>query len=76
MKHLENALDYVHQHVDMEFINHCIIKSMQARCPFSLHYPMEACDISDLLEEYGDDNDLPEGWWCEHGDIDDIVEML
>lgn len=32
--------------------------------------------IIDLLEEYGEDNDLPEGWWEEYGDIDDILMKL
>ena len=29
--------------------------------------------VIDLLEEYGDDNDLPEGWWQNYADIDDIL---
>jgi len=28
--------------------------------------------IYDLLEEYGEDNDLPEGWHLEYGDIEDF----
>ena len=32
--------------------------------------------IIDLLEEYGEDNDLPEGWWMEEGDIDDIILLI
>lgn len=27
--------------------------------------------IFDLLEEYGEDNDLPEGWWQDEGSIED-----
>ena len=42
----------------------------------NITHPCEEYDIIDLLEEYGQDNDLPEGWWCEYGDIDDIVEQL
>lgn len=49
---------------------------MEMRCPFGLAYPLLADDISDLLEEYGEDNDLPEGWWCVYGDIDDIIEQI
>lgn len=73
---MKRALKYVREHVDMDYINHCIVKAMEMRCAFSLAYPIEADDIADLLEEYGQDNDLPEGWWCEYGDIDDIIEML
>lgn len=39
-------------------------------------HPYEESDIIDLLEEYGQDNGLPEGWWLEYGDIDDIVEQF
>lgn len=31
----------------------------------------------DLLEEYGQDKDLPEGWWLEYGDEEDwLFTML
>ena len=32
--------------------------------------------IRDLLEEYGADNDLPEGWWMNEGDLDDWLYEL
>lgn len=33
--------------------------------------------ICDLLEEYGHDNDLPEGWWLDYGDEEKwIFDML
>lgn len=74
--HFDNALDYVRRYVDMPYINNCIVRAMEMRCPFSHAFPLEVDDITDLLEEYGEDNDLPEGWWLEYGDIDDIVEQL
>ena len=74
--HFEKALDYVRKHVDMLYISHCIVRAMEQRCPFSVSFPTSTDEITDLLEEYGQDNDLPEGWWCEHGDIDDVIEML
>lgn len=76
MTHFEKALNYVRKYVDMPYINHCVVRAMEMRCSFSLAFPIEADDIADLLEEYGQDNDLLEGWWCEYGDIDDIVEQL
>lgn len=76
MEHLEKALEYIRNNVDMDYINFCICEAMEMRCAFSLAYPLLADDISDLLEEYGEDNDLPECWWCEYGDLDDIVEQL
>jgi hypothetical protein len=32
--------------------------------------------IRDLLEEYGQENDLPEGWWESEGDLDDWLYEL
>lgn len=31
-----------------------------------------ADEIHDLLEEYGEEHDLPEGWWLEFGDEGEI----
>ena len=33
-------------------------------------------EVSDLMEEYGADNDLPEGWWYEYGEPEDILARL
>ncbi len=32
--------------------------------------------IIDLLEEYGEDNDLPEGWYWDEYDADDVMLMI
>lgn len=74
--HIKSALDYVRNRVDMLYINRCIVRAMEMRCPFSISFPTSTDEITDLLEEYGRDNDLSEGWWCEYGDIDDIAEQL
>lgn len=74
--HFEKALDYVRNNVDVLYINRCFVRAMEMRCPFSTSFPTSTDEITDLLEEYGQDNDLPEGWWCEYGDIDDIVEQI
>lgn len=76
MKELKNALNYIRENIDIELFRICSIKSIEKKCPFSVAYPLVADSISDLLEEYGEDNDLPEGWWCEYGDIDDIIVMI
>lgn len=76
MKELEKALDYVRKHINMSYINNCIVRAMEMSCPFSTSFPTSTDEIIDLLEEYGQDNDLPEGWWCECGDIDDIVQQI
>jgi hypothetical protein len=74
--HIEKALDYVRNEVDITEVNNAVCKAMEVRMPVSLYATALADDVGDLLEEYGQDNDLPEGWWLEYGDIDDIVEQL
>lgn len=75
-KHIEKALDYVRNEVDITEVNNAVCKALEMRMPVSVYAPALADDIADLMEEYGQDNDLPEGWWLEYGDIDDIIEML
>ena len=39
-------------------------------------YGIDEGKIIDLLEEYGDDHDLPEGWWESETDMDSIVLLI
>ena len=39
-------------------------------------YGIDDGKIIDLLEEYGQDNDLPEGWWEAECEMDDIVLLI
>lgn len=39
-------------------------------------YGIDEGKIIDLLEEYGEDHDLPEGWWMNDCDMDDIVLLI
>lgn len=73
---MEKALDYVRQNVDLGYVNYLVSKAKEMRCPTGSLDPVFTDLIYDLLEEYGEDNDLPEGWWLEYGDIDDILEQL
>ena len=74
--HFEKALDYVRNEIDIAEVNNDVCKAMEVRMPLSLYAPALADDIADLLEEYGEDNGLPEGWWLEYGDIDYIVGQI
>ena len=73
---MQKALDYVRQNVDMSYVNYVVNKAIEMRCPTPCIDAVFADEVQDLLEEYGDDNDLPEGWWLEYGDIDDILTMI
>lgn len=76
MTHIEKALEYIRESVDLEHVGYMIIQSKLQRMPVSFMYSSFTDDVQDLLEEYGQDNDLPEGWWCEECDIDEIIERI
>ena len=48
----------------------------QFRCDIRQACPQIADEIHDLMEEYADEHDLPEGWWYEVTDEDDIFFSL
>lgn len=73
---MKKALDYIRQNVDIGYVNYLVRNAKGMRYPTGYLDPVFAGLIYDLLEEYGEDNDLPEGWWLEQGDIDDIIEQL
>lgn len=77
-KHYEKAIQYVRDnrnwYEDEESVALRHIDEM--RCPLSFAAPSIAENIADLMDEYGEDNDLPDGWWHEFGDEDDIFMAL
>lgn len=74
--HLDKAIKSIRERIDEQEFNNMVCSAMYERVPFSSIYQRETEEIVDALEEYGQDNDLPEGWWLEYGDIDDVIEML
>lgn len=73
MRKINKALAYARKNVDIDYINYIVQKSMQMRCPPSMVDALLADDVRDLLNDYSVDNDLPEDWWCEERDIDEII---
>lgn len=78
MTHYEKALQYVRENqpwtaseedAALDIIN-------RYRCNIEQASPSIADEICDLMEEYGEENDLPEGWWYDYGDIDDVFFKL
>lgn len=66
--HFKRAVEYIKQNLEQYEIDHGW-HSIGMRQPI----PCEISDkIADLLEEYGEDNGLPEGWYLEYGDIEDF----
>ena len=78
MNHIDKALQYIRDNktwsdeeekVALQRIDHY-------RCSIDFASPSICEEIHDLMEEYGEDNDLEEGWWLEFGDEDDIFFEL
>ena len=75
---LDNALDYVREQLEQDELDEI---SAQIDRSYRYHMAPSNCvtndsKVIDLLKEYGADNDMPEGWWEEYGDIDDILMKL
>ena len=75
-KHLGKSLGYVRENIDIDYLKGCITTAMQMRMPLGCVAPLLVNNIYDLLEEFGEDYGLPEGWWCEYGGIDEIIERI
>lgn len=75
---VDRGIDYVREHLEPEDLS--IIRA-QVDCSYRYNMSPSCCvtghsKVIDLLEEYGQDNDMPEGWWMEYGEIDDILIKL
>ncbi|MBQ9646086.1 MAG: hypothetical protein IJV24_07000 [Prevotella sp.] len=74
----EKALAYVREQLEPETL--AVIKAQIDRS-YRYHMAPSNCvtddgKVIDLLEEWGADNDLPEGWWENEADIDDVLLKL
>ena len=72
---LRKGIKYVLDNIDEDDL--AMLKAEMNRC-WKMHVvPTEStvdCDVViDLLEEYGEENELPEGWWQEECDLDEIL---
>lgn len=75
---IDKAIDYVREQMDKDDMT--ILQAEMNKC-YKMHLipnedVMDCSKVIDLLEEYGQDNDMPEGWWENEGDIDDILLKL
>lgn len=79
MNYSEDVLDaiiYVRTNVDMTDVERALSIIDHQRCPLYQADPNLDCQIYDLMEEYGQDNDLPECWWLSEIDEDEILFLL
>lgn len=64
----QEIIDFVSGQVDIDRVKLAIKYMELNRAPLSHVDPGLYDEIQDLLEEYGEDNELPEGWYL----LDDI----
>jgi hypothetical protein len=77
-KELREGIKYVLDNIDEDDL--AMLKAEMNRC-WKMHVvPTEStvdCDVViDLLEEYGQEHDLPERWWEQYCEIDEIICKL
>lgn len=73
---VRKAINYVRLNVDMEDVERAMTIIDRQRCPLCQADPELDNQIYDLMEEYGQDNDLPECWWMSEISEDDILFEL
>ena len=73
---LELAIAYVRKNVDMERVER--VRSILASNNMEFDDVDEdlSDEIYDLMEEYGADHDLAEGWWEYEGTTEDVLKKL
>lgn len=76
MEHFKKALQYVKDNVEKIDVDFAIYHMGESNCPLSMVGNGLDSEIRDLMEEYGDEHDLPEGWWESECDLDEIVYKL
>lgn len=74
---MTNALAMIRQRIPLEEVQLTTSQIYNEHSCLADCDPLNLTDrITDLLEEYGDDHDLPEGWYLnEVDDIEDVLQM-
>ena len=77
-KNMKKAIQYVRDNMDS-----CEMDALKAEMQgcYEMHLipnnnVMDCSRVIDLLEEYGEENDLPECWWESECDFDEILAKL
>lgn len=77
-KHLQEALKFVRDNKNWSSAEEAVALERigEMRCGLN-HASAKICEnIAELMDEYGEREDLEEDWWREFGDEDDIFFML
>ena len=76
-KHFKKVIEYVRENKTWSEAEEQVALERidRWRCPLDHAYPSISDEISELMCEYGVENDLPEDW-CEDFDAEDIFWKL
>ena len=73
---LFDAISYVANNVDKDEVNFTFHNMSLLREPFYRVNPSLCDEIYDLMEEYGQDHELAEGWWLNYYDEEIVFEKV
>lgn len=73
---ITKAIAYVRRNVDMDDVDYVINKVWKRHSSLSCESKDLEMKIHDLMEEYGSDHDLPEGWWLDEIEEEEILLRL
>lgn len=77
-KHLQEALKFVRDNKNWSSAEEAVALERigEMRCGLDHASPKICENLAELMDEYGEREDLEEDWWREYGDEDDIFFML
>lgn len=77
-KKIKNAIQFVRENCTFgeDDVNHVLYLMDIERRPLRQINEGIAEEINELMNEYGKENELPEFWWTEHLDEDEIFLAL
>ena len=70
------CLDYLSSHIDLVEVMLCLSQSKMQRCPVRQINHRLIDRLTDLMDDFGEDNGLSDGWWLEHGEVDEWLEDI
>lgn len=73
---LFDALKYVMEYIDKQEIDYLVYKMDKERCPANMINQDLVNNITDYMNEFAEDNDLPEDFWINDYDDDDLIYKL
>lgn len=72
----EICLEYLSNHLNLDEVMLCLSQSKMQRCPVRQANHKLVDKLTDLMDDFGEDNGLADGWWLEYGEVDEWLEDI